>query len=212
MRLSGAIDGFLRGGTQSKRRGLLPFFATTVVEEHYAADALLRRLSRALGKMEITDVANLWIGDAPVYELPDDEDDPAQLEELLDRAWPPAAGAGFEIMLLYEDDALLYDLTITYRKLHDSDSPGLTVQISAEDADWDEEGEAPEEGGAWDAGDEGFAPADDEEIDYEQIVEAFMDRLAAELTKEIEMEPELYGPEIEGPKPPEMPVAEAPWA
>jgi hypothetical protein len=194
MRLIGFIGADLAGGALREEGGIGPFMKERVKEEEPDALYVLDRLARALRRLEIDDVTNLWIGDTGVIELAEDE--AVGLDEALAAARDGREYQEFadlHVSAVIEDNDLLHVLTISYAQAHDPDEAAFEVMDSAHVLALEPgEDETPD---AYEARLseflEEYESVEDFAAAYVELEEPFLERLLESLRKELSLwEPE----------------------
>lgn len=194
MTIVGVLDADLQGATEYRAGGIGPLFGETRVEERFSIQEFLNRVLRACRATGITEVISLFIDEDEVYRAAEDETD--NLERVLSITRDEAvheAAASFVLMLAYEADGLVHVISVEGSTDHPVDEPAITVLDTA----WVPGSEEDEEEGGWEAEADVDEEAEEparvrDESAGEELVEAFLERLLGELTRELALsEPEI---------------------
>jgi hypothetical protein len=190
--LIGSIEADFQGSTEYSTGGIGPLFKSTRLEAPFPVHELAYRILGAFQKLGVHRVDALFFDEEAIYQDPEGEEDNigAIIEDL--GAEPGEdAYASLHITLTFDDEAFAHTISVEAAADHSVDEYGMRVVDTAEplDAPVDVEDE-----GAWDAvaGRLAAMEAEDEEARLLQQLEAFLERVQAELHKELALdEPEL---------------------
>ena len=186
MNIVGLLEADFQGGREYAAGGVGPLFREKRMEERYSVWELLARCADALAKLNIIDVVSLFIDDEEViFPEPEageeqkqdagagDEDDTIEFDiaEEAQRAYGEGDPVSFLLLLTYEDKQFSHVISIEASSDHAFDEAAMSVLDRATPVAEDEY----DENGA-----------------LQDAVEAFLQKLEAELDKELALqEPEI---------------------
>ena len=197
MTFVGLLEADLQGAVEYKAGGIGPLFQETRAQEPLELPEFLSRALAGLRKAGLRSAVALFIDDAEAYTDPEaGEQD--NLDAVLAAADEAEEGTSFYLMLVHQDKDLSHVITVEGAVDHPADEAALTVLDLARffdgaegEEEEDEDGAEEEENGG-DVEDDGLPDIVYDERDGEALVEAFLQKLLAELQKELALdEPEL---------------------
>ena len=196
----GLLEADLPGAIEYKSGGIGPLFGEARAEEPLSLDEFLSRIVRVLRKAALTSVVTVFIDETEAYVDEDAGDDNLDAALNITReAIDLENGTSFYLMLAHEGDDLSHVITVEGSVDHPSEEAALSILDTARLVDGGgAEDEDEEEGDDEEAPDEPLQPVDDD-VTFddsapaaEELVEAFLQRLLAELEKELGVwEPEI---------------------
>lgn len=185
MNVVGLLEADFQGGREYTAGGMGPLFREKRMEERYSVWELLARCADALAKMNIVDVVSLFIddeeiifpepesGEADAGEGETDEDGAIEFDiaDEAQRAYGEGDPVSFLLLLTYDDKQFSHVISIEASSDHDFEDAAMSVLDRATPAAEDEY---------------------DEDGALQDAVEAFLQKLQAELDKELALqEPEI---------------------
>ena len=197
----GLLEADLPGAIEYKSGGIGPLFGEARTEEPLSLDEFLSRIVRVLRKAGLTSVVTVFIDETEAYVDEDAGDDNLDAALNITRdAIDLESGTSFYLMLTHEGDDLSHVITVEGSVDHPSEEAALSILDTARLVDGggaaadDEEEEDDGEGR-----DEPLQPVeddvtffDDSAPEAQELVEAFLQRLLAELERELGVsEPEI---------------------
>jgi hypothetical protein len=200
MTFVGLLEADLQGAIEYKAGGIGPLFQEARAEEPLELPEFLSRAIQGLRKAGVRSTVALFIDDTEAYSDPEagEEDN---LDAVLAAAGDAGEGISFHLTLVHQDKELSHVITVEGAVDHPADEAALTVLDTARFLDEGAQGEALDEEDEEDEGDEDEETdvADDtlpditfDERDGEALMEAFLNKLLAELQKELALDaPEL---------------------
>ena len=191
----GLLEADLPGAIEYKEGGIGPLFAAARTEEQITLYEFLERSIAALKKLGITDVVSCYVDEIELFR-DDDPGEDSDFDIVLRAAkdvTEDESGVSFYLMLSHHDKKLSHIITFEASVDHPAEEAALSVLDTARMAD-DGEGLPVAE-----ADGEPLAPVDDDvtffsdrAADAEDLVDAFMQRILAQLEKELSLvEPEI---------------------
>lgn len=188
MNVVGLLEADFQGGREYTAGGMGPLFREKRMEERYSVWELLARCADALAKLNIVDVVSLFIDDEEIIfpepeageaEAKDtsggvpDEDDTIEFDiaDEAQRAYGEGDPLSFLLLLTYDDEQFSHVISIEASSDHAFDEAAMSVLDRA-------------------------TPVAEDEYDadgaLQDAIEAFLQKLQAELDKELALqEPEI---------------------
>lgn len=220
MEYLGVLEADFQGAREYRRGGIGPFFGETRLEGPFRARELLARLLHVFQKLGAPRVDALYVDEEPLYEDPEgDEPNLDEIIELVDYELQDEDASSVYLTLTYDEADLEHTIAVEASIDHPAEEPALRVLDTALALEPEDEGEED-----WREEDAEVGPAQaevdavtaaDNETRSLRRVRAFLERLQAELGRELALEaPEVsvWTNEGGGVYAPEQAYREAPEA